>query len=441
MTATSIEGASGSSPRQVDESRRQPTGRGEWSAIPNQSSLWIVLPLILSFGAPIFSFSGDTERGPLGSQIAAWHVVRVAATLWMLAAAIHGFWREANFGSMARAPNAWLLAFVSYAFFTCFLSDSPLLCLFYCLESLAVFLTTWRIVCQPNRDRLIMRVLFALVVITLATALRGVVLWSAPLSWATFRSNTGGFVAAYAVLFSLARVFERWTAGRQWLQLSAWVALLVMFQSTASILAAAVGSAVFLLTSVTRLRVFAVASGLAVAAYGGWLYFRLLDQSGGLPDQVQLLHVSFGRTEGDASSLSGRLPLWVAALEFTRDTDLVLGGGYGIFERNLVGNPRFVSLAHTPEGIGHVHSAFLSAFLGTGYPGLAMVIGWYVSSFLASMRRRRELPFFVAGTCAIFANSATINGLGSAMDLGVLVAMLHASLLARASADGEGTVG
>jgi O-antigen ligase len=111
---------------------------------------------------------------------------------------------------------------------------------------------------------------------------------------------------------------------------------------------------------------------LSMAAFGG---FMLTAYSAGIAEL-------FGKDTKHIGTMTGRLPLWSAIWEISKNHPF--GSGFGAAERfvtALIGGRYWIGWT-----AGHSHNGFISAWLGAGFPGLLLSICLVLSILSATAR-------------------------------------------------------
>lgn len=247
------------------------------------------------------------------------------------------------------------------------------------------------------------------VVVTLASALltNGLDGLMAGRVFAGLRSNTGGLVAA---AFVLQIIHSRMFTDRRpplW-KFALGFAAFVLFGSLASV-AAGLASLMILLTFKTgrRYRWLMGAAGTIGVLIAG--YSVIFHPVAFTETYVEPIATASGKTPEMILTLTGRLPLWTAIYEQTRDKPV--GQGFAAAERLFV-----VVLSDRSE-IGwearSAHSGYVSAWMGAGWLGFLSVIAIFLSVWQRSRHVAPSvMPLLLSLIILLAINNFTVVGVG-----------------------------
>jgi hypothetical protein len=220
------------------------------------------------------------------------------------------------------------------------------------------------------------------------------------------RENTGGAMAAIVLLWTINRGKSNgWR--RNAVRLAVAIVSLVIFGSLASALAC--GAALIVLEMSFRAGFrFKTAAFCAIA--GVAMVYGVLVMQSEVPSLSPALINSLGTVSGKTAetilTLDGRIPLWTAIWDATKDKPW--GSGYAAAERTFEADAKSISWAP-----GNAHSGYVSGWFGAGWAGVIAVL----LVFWAMWGRRRRLPFelqpLVTALLILLAiNNASIPGIG-----------------------------
>jgi O-antigen ligase len=221
------------------------------------------------------------------------------------------------------------------------------------------------------------------------------------------RGNTASAIAAIVLLWTVYRAKS-----------NGWRRNAVMFVVAATSLVAfgSLASAIALLLALIALKMSSFHAGLkfktaalcTIAAIG-MLYGVLVAQSQ-VPSLSAATVSAFGavseKTAEKILTLDGRIPLWIAIWNVTKDKPW--GSGYAAAERTFEADAS--SLNWAP---GNAHSGYVSAWFGAGWAGVAMVLLVFWSMWAQRKRLPRHLqPILIALLVLLAINNASIPGVG-----------------------------
>ena len=221
------------------------------------------------------------------------------------------------------------------------------------------------------------------------------------------RENTGGAMAAIVLLWTVNRAKSNgWR--RNAVRLAVAIVSLVIFGSLASALA--FGAALIALKMSSfhagfRFKTAAFCTITAVGMVCGVLVaqneVRFLS-----PALINSLGAVSGKTAETILTLDGRIPLWTAIWDATKDKPW--GSGYAAAERTFEADAKSISWAP-----GNAHSGYVSGWFGAGWAGVIAVL----LVFWAMWAQRRRLPLelqpVVTALLVLLAiNNASIPGIG-----------------------------
>ena len=156
----------------------------------------------------------------------------------------------------------------------------------------------------------------------------------------------------------------------------------------------------FVLAPIRGRLVFAACT-ILVAAVG--LIAAGLVTSGNAGDLIAL-----GRTDSDASSFTGRLPLWTDLLKVYMPQKYLAGYGYGAFwtEERILEVSRVQSWS-----VAHAHSTYIDFVLNIGYVGAALCISAMVLALVTALKVESRHPRAGYGFTAMIVIYALVGGL------------------------------
>lgn len=117
----------------------------------------------------------------------------------------------------------------------------------------------------------------------------------------------------------------------------------------------------------------AVLMTLGMAAFGG---FILTADTAGISEL-------FGKDTEQIGTMTGRLPLWSAIWEISKNDPFGSGFGADRFVAALIGGRSWTDIR---AWAGHSHNGFISAWLGAGFPGFLLSICMVLSILSATAR-------------------------------------------------------
>ena len=218
-----------------------------------------------------------------------------------------------------------------------------------------------------------------------------------------FHPNTMGVNCAFLTMAALYLATGEQRAGK-WLYLFAiaGTAFLLLTGSRTALGAMLVSLAVgwFVVAPASRKLIFAAAMILAVAV--GLIAASLVTF-----DNADDL-VALGRTDSDAATFSGRVPLWKELLTVYLPPRSLVGYGYGAFwtEERI----REISRSQW-WSIPHAHSMYLDFALNTGYVGAALAVSTMILALFTAWRLEARRPHAGFGFIAMMVTFALISGL------------------------------
>ncbi|MFT3786351.1 MAG: O-antigen ligase family protein [Tepidisphaeraceae bacterium] len=209
----------------------------------------------------------------------------------------------------------------------------------------------------------------------------------------TMHPNHQGINAAFLMLSSMA-LFDRWKQRRFLLIAAFALVILMLTKSRTAMIAGMTAAAVFAgLRLPWRVTVF---SGVIVASLLGLSF--LLSSTGIAPGVMDALQM--GRTDSDATTLTGRTDIWDAAFSLMNEDPSRWATGFAYQSFWTPAHTRFISdrvFFHISEG----HSAYFDTLLELGFFGLGLyVVVLYGSAlkwaWLAYTHGRAALAFLAA---------------------------------------------
>lgn len=234
-------------------------------------------------------------------------------------------------------------------------------------------------------------------------------------------------LARFALMIAIcALAYARDLPKGRWQWLTLVVVALVVIQLTRSRTALAsclAGLAAVLLVGQELRRMVLPASILVTVGAIGMVALGLLGQSGiaGLGNAAAM-----GRKD-QVSSLTGRLPLWAALLDHSKDRRLI-GAGYGAFW-----NAKMNETIHNDRRVnwyaGHSHSCYVELLVNIGLVGVSLVVALGVLSLGRAIRLARstgqvEYVILAGLLCAAFVNGVAESGFILPRELAIVSALM-----------------
>jgi hypothetical protein len=224
---------------------------------------------------------------------------------------------------------------------------------------------------------------------------------------AIIRENTAGTIASIVLLWTVYRANSNgWRQNA--VRLTVATVSLVAFGSLASALAFVAGLITLEMSSFHagfRIKTAAFCTIVAV----GMVYGVLVQQSevpSLSPALINSLGAVSGKTDDTILTLNGRIPLWTAIWEATKNQSW--GSGYGAGERTFEADAK--SLGFAP---GNAHSGYVSGWFGAGWAGVIAVLAVFGSVWGQRRRLPLELQPIVTALLVLLAiNNAAIPGVG-----------------------------
>jgi len=234
-------------------------------------------------------------------------------------------------------------------------------------------------------------------------------------------------LARFALMIAIpALAYARDLPKGRWQWLALVVIALIVIQLTRSRTALAsclAGLAAVLLVGQELRRLVLPASILVTVGAIGMVALGLLGQSGiaGLGNAAAM-----GRKD-QVSSLTGRLPLWAALLDHSKDRRLI-GAGYGAFW-----NAKMNETIHNDRRVnwyaGHAHSCYVELLVNIGLVGVSLVVALGVFSLGRAIRLARstgqvEYVILAGLLCAAFVNGVAESGFILPRELAIVSALM-----------------
>lgn len=255
------------------------------------------------------------------------------------------------------------------------------------------------------------------------------------ITFADFHSNSGGGAAALLLIILFqARQSSTQKTGRPLVAMFLCLTAIVLMGSLGSWAALACG----LVCLVSRaIRFWAITTGLLIAlAIGLGATAKLNSGADAIRAVGGYLIDLTGRDARLIDSWTGRLPLWEDILSQTEDEPL--GTGYAASERTFA-----IYRARVADNwrAMSAHNGFLSAWLGTGWLGVATIVCLFVAAF----RRARHSPaplnaLLTATVLTIGIENLTVPGVGSTFGID-WVAMFAVCSCATPATEGKAWTG
>jgi exopolysaccharide production protein ExoQ len=218
-----------------------------------------------------------------------------------------------------------------------------------------------------------------------------------------FHPNMMGVNCALLTMAALYLATGEQRAGR-WLYLFAIVGtvflLLTGSRTALSAMLVSLTAGWFVVAPMNRKLIFA-ASVILVAGVG--LIAAGLATFDGADDLVAL-----GRTDSDASTFSGRVPLWKDLLAIYAPPRYLAGYGYGAFWTEY----RILEISRLQGwSIPHAHSMYIDFVLNTGYVGAALAILTLIVALFSALRLEARQPHTGFGFIAMIVTYVLFGGL------------------------------
>jgi exopolysaccharide production protein ExoQ len=275
------------------------------------------------------------------------------------------------------------------------------------------------------------RILLVMSILTVVLAITMIPLLGQPVSadgvyrlGGTLHPNPLARFALMIAIPSLAYARDLPHGRWKWLLLVA-VALAViqLTRSRTALASCLAGLAAVLLVGQDLRRLLLPASMLVTAGAIGIVVLGLLGQSGiaGLGNAAAM-----GRKE-QVSSLTGRLPLWSALLDHSKDRRLV-GAGYGAFW-----NAKMNETIHNDRRVnwyaGHAHSCYVELLVNIGLVGMSLIMALALFSLRRTIRLARstgqvEYVILAGLLCAAFVNGIAESGFILPRELAIVSALM-----------------
>lgn len=353
------------------------------------------------------------------------NLVQAAVVLAAAAWAFHLLARGLVPAAAARGgPAFWVSAFVLVALMSTAWSVWPVLTAYRALE-LGVF---WVLLLHLFTSGLWGSTLRVLLWAALATA------WAEQLVHLDLSAPSGtlyGFaydnestlVAAALLLVELHATLAR-PSRTGWLRVAVACGSVVAFGSLATSAALAAATLVLLVlrgrtdTGARQAVLVAVVVGASIVGAVA------LSPSEAGDDLVAEVASLTGKEVDGVESLTGRLPLWLAIAEATRDDPL--GLGFAGAERALALD--IVEVEEVGWRAGHAHNGYLSGWLAAGWPGLLLVVGVFAGVWQHRHRLALGTAALVAPLLVLLAvNNLTAAAVGGQLGVPWMVMMALAA--------------
>ena len=233
-------------------------------------------------------------------------------------------------------------------------------------------------------------------------------LLNSPNIFGAFRSNTGGMFSCIFLLLLMHRKLQGQSTPK--IIWASTFILAICFGSMTSfsiLILLTLVYAVLRANGVTRL--FGLTFLLPTAGLFAWLaQDSAVLENNSILEPVAML---FGKHADQLFTITGRIPLWTAVIEETLESPWGQGGGAA--ERLLAGTLRFHEVGWTAY---NAHNGYLSAWLGTGWPGLVIVVFVFLA-VATQIRRINSSERILISTIIWFIalNNFTISGVGGVM--------------------------
>lgn len=295
--------------------------------------------------------------------------ITVVAGLWATFLVIT---RRMPFFRLIQGAGFWIVTLVALYSLSTLWSVWPDLTLYKSLE-LGVF---WVIIAHlfatgPWRDALERLALWAVIGSALPFIVQGTGNFTRGLVGA-FYSNGGAMMAGALLLIALHRLLTRRDMTAKALTILALAAMLLFHSFTTYLSVVMALPALFvlgLMPQATRMATAFMICGIVVA---GVSIVYLATQAE--PHLVAAIGGAAGKDADQIGSLTGRLPLWEALWEVSRDQPL--GTGFLAMERMI---PEIISQDSVGWAAAHSHNGFLSAWLAAGFLGLGVLVFFTVA--------------------------------------------------------------
>lgn len=297
--------------------------------------------------------------------------------LWLLIS------RSLPFGHLLRGPGFWITALILSLLASVLWSLWPQLSLYKGIELLAFWIITAHVAASPLWRLDVERIaVVALVAGWWPYVFRGMADFSGGVVGA-FYNNEGAMVAGIVLLVGAQR-FVLLRDIRSGVLLATSLLSLVLFHSFTTDMCVALSllllGLLMLLENAGRTALIVVLTGtVAAGGAAGWLLTHV--------DEALMRGIAgaFGKGADELSSLTGRLPLWQALWDASKNSPF--GTGFFALERTIF------SVAD-PDSVGweaaHSHNGFLSAWLGSGYLGLGLIVMFCMALATQIMRLDHE---------------------------------------------------
>ena len=192
------------------------------------------------------------------------------------------------------------------------------------------------------------------------------------------RSNGGSALAAALVVWSLHCAKQKgWS--QTWWMLPIATGSLVVFGSLTSSFALLGGLAIYWFYTIPKSTKPVLGFGFATVALVlvSLAYFNTGDLSGAATSGIQFVSTIFDKSPEALRSATGRVQLWTAMWEASKDNPL--GFGFAAAERVFSADRTLVGWAPGPGG---AHNGYLSGLFGSGWLGASFVLLVFISMWL-----------------------------------------------------------
>ncbi len=222
------------------------------------------------------------------------------------------------------------------------------------------------------------------------------------------RENTAGAMASIVLLWTVYRAKSNgWRQNA--IRLAGAAVSLVAFGSLTSALAFVAG---VIALEMSSLRAgFRIKTAVFCAVSAVSIVYGVLVQQSEVPSLSSAVINSLGAVSGKTTdtmlTLDGRIPLWTAIWEATKNKPW--GSGYAAAERTFEADAK--SLTWAPS---NAHSGYVSGWFGAGGAGVIAVLAVFASVWVQRKRLPLQLQPIVTALLVLLAiNNAAIPGVGS----------------------------
>lgn len=290
--------------------------------------------------------------------------ITAATGLWAAWLVVTG---RMPFIRLIQGAGFWIVALVAIYSLSTLWSVWPDLTLYKSLELGVYWVVTAHLFATgPWRDTLERLALWAVVGSALPFIVQGTGNFArGPVG--AFYSNGGAMMAGALLLIALHRLLTRRDMTAMGLTLLGLVALLLFHSFTSYLSVVLALPALFVLVLMPRAT--RTATALMICGIVGAGVSIVYLAANAEPHLVQAVGAAAGKDADQIGSMTGRLPLWEALWEVSRDQPL--GTGFLAMERMI---PEIIS----PDSVGwtaaHSHNGFLSAWLAAGFLGIGVLV-------------------------------------------------------------------